>query len=171
MSELGARSGRDLGSQTRAARRQYREIVEELLGAALPAEREGVLAAAFRGNVKRLSGGQGEVLVDPLGGPYDFIWVSQILHMLPDREVERIVGVLTEALTPEGVLAVHEHFLDDAKDGPLPAALFGVHMLAVTPGGRAYSFGEIEALMRGAGLTKTERVDYGAATRILLGRR
>ncbi|PLX41245.1 MAG: hypothetical protein C0608_06490 [Deltaproteobacteria bacterium] len=113
----------------------------------------------------------GDFLKDPLGGPYDFIWTSQILHMLPEAEVERMVGRLADVLTPDGVFCVHEHFLDDDKDGPVAAAFFGVHMLAATPGGRAYSFKELEEMMRGAGLMKTERIDYGAKPRLLLGRR
>ncbi|PLX44436.1 MAG: hypothetical protein C0609_05560 [Deltaproteobacteria bacterium] len=113
----------------------------------------------------------GDFLKDPLGGPYDFIWTSQILHMLPEAEVERMVVDLAKTLTQDGIFCVHEHFLDDAKDGPVPAAFFGVHMLAATPGGRAYSFAELEEMMRGAGLYKTERIDYGAKPRLLLGRR
>lgn len=113
----------------------------------------------------------GDFLVDPLGAGYDFIWLSQIIHMLSEIDAECLVAKAAEALAPGGVLAVHEHFLNDDMTSPLSAALFSVHMLTVTKEGRSYSFGEVERWMKRRGLESAGRVDYGAPSRITLGRK
>jgi SAM-dependent methyltransferase len=111
---------------------------------------------------------EGDFTKDEIGGPYDLIFASQVLHMLGEAEVEKLIRVCAGALSTGGVLAVHEHFLDDKKTSPLSAALFGVHMLAATPAGRSYSFAELENYMRAAGLTPTERLTVpGSPSRLL----
>ncbi len=113
---------------------------------------------------------EGDLLSDPLGGPYDLIFVSQVLHMFGEGEVEKIVGLCAGHLCPGGILAVHEHFLDDHKTSPMPSALFSVHMLAVTKAGRGYSFEEIGIYMEKAGIVPRERLAVeGTPSRILLG--
>lgn len=111
----------------------------------------------------------GDFLTDPLGDGYDFVWLSQILHMLSEGEAAALVARAANALAPGGRLAVHEHFLEEDMVSPLSAALFGVHMLAVTKGGRAYSFGEVEGMMSAAGLRPSVRLEYGGPSRIAVG--
>lgn len=113
----------------------------------------------------------GDFLADPLGESYDFIWLSQIVHMLSDEDAYALVAKAAASLARGGVLAVHDHFLNEDMTSPLSAALFGVHMLAVTKGGRAYGFNEVEKWMWKNGLEVTGRVDYGAPSKITLGRK
>ncbi len=111
----------------------------------------------------------GDFDATPWGEGYDLIYVSQFLHMLGEPDAENLIRKAGQALAPGGVLAVHEHFLNDDKTSPLSAALFGTHMLAVTPCGRAYSFAEIETWMGEAGIGAPRRVEYGGSSRLLLG--
>ncbi|TAL15728.1 methyltransferase domain-containing protein [bacterium] len=112
---------------------------------------------------------EGDFGKDGLGGPYDLIFASQVLHMLGEAEVEKVITLCAGALSSGGVLAVHEHFLDDGKTSPLSSALFGVHMLAATCSGRSYSFAELENCMKVAGLVPTERITIpGSPSRLLL---
>jgi hypothetical protein len=46
---------------------------------------------------------------------------------------------------------VHEFLLDEDKTAPMTAALFAVHMLVMTEGGRAYSRSEIAGWIDRAG--------------------
>ena len=97
---------------------------------------------------------EGDFLKDPLGGPYDFIWISQILHAYSEKESLLLLRKARRALAPGGRVAVQEFLLKESKTAPPGPAFFSVHMAAVTEGGRAYSAGEIASLLRSAGLRK-----------------
>lgn len=112
---------------------------------------------------------EGDFLEDTLGGEYDFVWASQIIHMLGEEDGRRLVARIAAALAPGGTLAVHDQFLDAGKTSPRAAALFGVHMLVVTGAGRTYSFEEVEQWLRFSGLEPLGRLDYGGSSRVLLG--
>lgn len=120
---------------------------------------------------ERISFLEGDFLTSPLGEGYDFVWASQILHMLGEEEVQALLGRVAAALLPGGAVAVHDHFLEPDRTRPPPASLFGVHMLVATERGRTYSFEEVEEWMRAAGIEPQERVDYGGPARVLLGKR
>ena len=51
-----------------------------------------------------------------------------------------------------GRLLIHDVFLNDAMDGPLPVALYSAALFSVTEG-RAYSAAEYREFLTGAGLT------------------
>jgi hypothetical protein len=59
-------------------------------------------------------------------------------------------------------LIVKEHVLGDSRAEPAVGALFSLLMLLTTDGGRCYSFAEIEAWMKQAGLNCVERIDLPA---------
>jgi trans-aconitate methyltransferase len=114
---------------------------------------------------------EGDFLVDSLGGPYEFVWASQIVHMVGDVQVQELLQRIAGVLRPGGRVAIHDQFLDDSRTSPRSAAMFGVHMLVATQGGRTYSFDEMERWSRRCGLIPEERVDYGGPSRILLARK
>ncbi len=122
---------------------------------------------AGKENSERIRFVSGDFLADPLGEGFDFIWMSQVLHMLDEKGAARLIARAVQALSPGGTLAVHEHFLESSRTAPVPAAIFSVHMLAVTHSGRAYAHGEIGNWMVEAGLNVGELIDYGGAPRIL----
>ena len=77
---------------------------------------------------------KGNFLRDDIGSGYDYIWVSQILHSHNEDQCRLIIKKAMAALVPGGRLAIQDFFLN--PDGYSPgAAMFGVHMLAVTPPG------------------------------------
>ncbi|HSH70198.1 MAG TPA: class I SAM-dependent methyltransferase [Deferrisomatales bacterium] len=119
---------------------------------------------------ERITFRAGDFLQTSLGDGYDLVWASQILHQLGEADLQRLLARIGSAMAPGGVLAIHEHFLNADKVSPRSAALFGVHMLAATRGGRTYSFEELEGWLPAAGFGPTERIDYGGASRILLAR-
>ena len=94
----------------------------------------------------------GNFLKDAIGQGYDFIWISHILHSHDEDQCRLIIGKAVKALAPNGRLAIQDFYLNDDGTTPPGAALFSVHMLAVTPHGRAYKFQEVAAWMQAAGL-------------------
>lgn len=99
---------------------------------------------------------EGDFLADPVGGPYDFVWISHILHAFSERDCLKILRKAKAALARGGRAAVQEFLLNEDKTSPPGPALFGVHMVAVTEGGRSYTAREIVAMMRKAGLRDVE---------------
>jgi len=110
----------------------------------------------------------GNFLKDDIGAGYDFIWVSQILHSHDEVQSKFIIAKAVAALTPGGRLAIQDFYLNTDGASPTGAAMFGVHMLAVTPRGRAYTYGEVAEWMQEAGLTKPEYIVSGMDASILV---
>jgi SAM-dependent methyltransferase len=110
----------------------------------------------------------GNFLKDDIGRDYDFIWVSQILHSHDEAQCQFLIGKAVAALNPGGTLAIQDFFLNPDGASPLGAAMFGVHMLAVTPRGRAYTLGEVAQWMAKAGLTPPEHLQYGGGDASIL---
>ena len=71
---------------------------------------------------------------------YDFIWVSQILHSHDEEQCRLIIQKCVQALIAGGTSGHPEFYPQPRRRTPPGAAMFGVHMLAVTPRGRAYTF-------------------------------
>lgn len=97
---------------------------------------------------------EGDFLKDPLGGPYDFIWISQILHAFHEADCRKLLRKARAALARGGRVAIQEFLLAEGKTSPTGPVFFSVHMVAVTGGGRAYTAKEIAGMMRSAGFRK-----------------
>jgi cyclopropane fatty-acyl-phospholipid synthase-like methyltransferase len=113
----------------------------------------------------------GNFLNDAIGAGYDFIWVSQILHSQDEGQCKLIIAKAVAALAPGGALAIQDFYLNADGASPTGPAMFGVHMLAVTPRGRAYTFGEVGEWMQAAGLTAPEFIESGMDAGILLAKK
>ncbi len=126
---------------------------------------------ARHGLTHRIDTHVGNFLTDDIGSGYDFIWISQILHSHTEEQCRLIIDKSAQALNPGGQMVIQDFFLNDDRISPLEAALFSVHMLAVTPGGRAYTHREAAAMMVAVGLTPPEHKITSPQTSILIGRK
>jgi hypothetical protein len=113
----------------------------------------------------------GNFLQDDIGTGYDFIWISQILHSHDEEQSKFIIAKAVAALNPGGTLAIQDFYLNPDGFSPTGAAMFGVHMLAVTPQGRAYTFGEVAEWMQEAGLAAPEFTQSGMDASILVAKK
>jgi ubiquinone/menaquinone biosynthesis C-methylase UbiE len=104
-----------------------------------------------RGLLERVRLTEGDFTRDELGSGADVVWISQVFHSRDDEGCRMLIEKAWRVLNPGGVLAVHEFLLDETGTAPPAAALFAVHMLVMTEGGRAYSGAEIASWMREAG--------------------
>jgi hypothetical protein len=80
-----------------------------------------------------------------------------VLHDWDVPRARALVQRCAEALPSGGSLLVHDVFLNDALDGPLPVALYSAALFTLTEG-RAYSAAEYRSWLREAGLTPGEVV-------------
>lgn len=124
-----------------------------------------------KSGAERVSFVEGDFLSSPLGEGYDFVWASQIIHMLGEEEVQALFRRVSAVLLEGGILALHDHFLESDRTRPATASLFGVHMLVATARGRTYSIEEAGHWLRGAGIEPQGVLDYGGPARVLLARR
>ncbi len=113
----------------------------------------------------------GNFLEDDIGSGYDFIWISQILHSHTEEQCRLIIDKSARALNAGGQVVIQDFFLNDDRISPLEAALFSVHMLAVTPGGRAYTHREAAAMMAAAGLSAPEHRRTSPQTSMVIARK
>ena len=96
----------------------------------------------------------GDFLTDDLGGPYDLIWASHVLHGESPAQAAALIQRAAAALAPAGTLVIHEFILEDDRTGPLYPALFSLNMLLGTAEGQSYTRGEISRFLEEAGLTR-----------------
>jgi predicted O-methyltransferase YrrM len=99
----------------------------------------------------------GDMFVDPLPRDCDLVLLSNILHDWDVPECEALLARSAAALRPGGRVVIHDVFLNDALDGPLPIALYSAALFTLTEG-RAYSAGEYRALLAKAGLRAEQAV-------------
>lgn len=99
---------------------------------------------------------------DPIPGGYDAILLSNIIHGENEGRNAALMRKLAANLHPRGRLIVKDHILDDSRAQPAVGAIFSLLMLLTTDGGRCYSFAEIVAWMKQAGLNRVERIDLPA---------
>ncbi len=93
----------------------------------------------------------GSALEVNLGGPYDLVLLPNILHHFDAPTCERLIARTHGALAPGGRVAIVEFVSNEDRQGPPEAVRFALVMLAGTPGGDVYTFGEYERMLRGAG--------------------
>jgi predicted O-methyltransferase YrrM len=107
----------------------------------------------------------------PGEAPYEAAYLSNILHSLDPAETRALLAKTAEVLAPGGLLVVKEFFLDDTRTSPASAARFSVNMLVGTPGGKSYTWTEMEAILQGLNLDGIRRLPVATASGLLVGRR
>jgi hypothetical protein len=107
--------------------------------------------AEAHGVADRLEARAGDMFRDPVPEGADAILLSNVLHDWDVPECRALVARCASALPTGGRLLVHDVFLDDAMDGPLPIALYSASLFRLTEG-RAYSAAEYRGWMAEAGL-------------------
>lgn len=88
---------------------------------------------------------------DPLGGPYDVVLMSDILHYQTFQMNQELVEKVFASLAPGGRLVIKDRFLDAAGTGPAWTTAFAVHILLNTQKGSCFQAGEAMQWLRTAG--------------------
>lgn len=108
--------------------------------------------ATAHGVADRLECRAGDMFRDPVPGTPDVVLLSNVLHDWDIPECRALVSRCATALASGGRLLIHDVFLNDALDGPLPIALYSAALFSLTEG-RAYSAAEYRAWLAEVGLT------------------
>ena len=100
-----------------------------------------------------------DFIADPIKGPFDVAWLSQILHSNSLDECQTLIKKTVQAMEPGGLILIHDFFLNESMDGPLFPALFSMNML-LSNHGRSYSEKEVSDMMREAGTRDIRRLEF-----------
>jgi SAM-dependent methyltransferase len=107
--------------------------------------------AVAEGVGDRLECRPGDMFADPVPGGSDVVLFSNILHDWDVPQCRALLQRCAAVLPPGGRLLIHDVFLNDALDGPLPMALYSAALFCLTEG-RLYSAAEYRLWLTEAGL-------------------
>jgi predicted O-methyltransferase YrrM len=99
---------------------------------------------------------------DALGGPYDLVLMSDILHYQTDESNGALVAKVFAHLAPGGRLVIKDRFLDEAGTGPAWTTAFAVHILVNTQEGGCYRTGDAARWMAKAGFSSIVELEKTA---------
>jgi hypothetical protein len=131
-----------------------------------PVDKVTARAVADRGCSSKVKVSAGDMLTDPLPGDADVHLYSNVLHDWDEPVVRQLIGKSFAALPPGGLIAVHDAFLNAAKDGPLHVAEYSV-LLMHSSEGRCYSTREMERYLTDAGFRDPAYRDTAAARGVM----
>ena len=113
----------------------------------------------------------GDALEDDLGGPYDAIFISNVVHIYSAATNRRLLGRCAAALESGGRLVIKDFLLDDDRLDPPGGAVFAVNMLVSTEGGDCYTVSEVDAWLQDHGLRFESLTDVATKSRLLVARK
>ena len=113
----------------------------------------------------------GDAFEDELGGPYDAILISNLVHIFSADQNRRLFSRCADVLRPNGRLIVKDFLLEADRTSPPGGALFAVVMLVSTEAGDCYSLDEVKGWLEDVGLGFEETFEVGVHSAIIVGRR
>ncbi len=99
---------------------------------------------------------------DRLGGPYDMVLMSDILHYQTFQMNQDLVTKAVASLAPRGRLIIKDRFLDEAGTGPAWTTAFTIHILVNTEHGRCFKTSEAMRWLTHAGCISVEELEKTA---------
>lgn len=99
----------------------------------------------------------GDFTKDKLGGPYDLIFISQILHAYGEEQCSAMLRKCYSSIPRGGRIVIQEFYLDETKTSPVQGALFAINMLVNTPHGRTYTPEEMTSWLKRAGFRDIQK--------------
>jgi SAM-dependent methyltransferase len=121
----------------------------------LPTTERLIKEAGLEGRIRLKAG---DFNRDDLGGPYDAVLMSDVLHYQGPEANASIVRKVYSALAPGGRLVIKDRFLDDSGTSPAWTAVFAVHLLVNTEKGRCYTLAEAIQWLKAAGFSAIDEL-------------
>lgn len=129
------------------------------LATTLPLTERTVKDAGLEGRIALKSG---DFNRDSLGGPYDLVLMSDILHYQNLATNAALVKKIHGHLNPGGRLVIKDRFLDVSGTSPAWTAAFAVHILVNTEQGACYRTAEAMQWMHDGGYVSVEEIERTA---------
>jgi cyclopropane fatty-acyl-phospholipid synthase-like methyltransferase len=104
----------------------------------------------------------GDFNQDGLGGPYDVVLMSDILHYQPFDTNQALVNKVYDHVTAGGRLIIKDRFLDESGTAPAWTTAFAVHILVNTQQGACYKTTDAMQWMTKAGFVSVSELERTA---------
>ncbi len=98
----------------------------------------------------------GSAFETDFGNGYDLVLIANFLHHLDSPACTTFMRKVHAALKPGGRAAIAEFVPNPDRVSPPTAAAFSMMMLATMPNGDAYTFAELESILKNAGFRRIE---------------
>jgi ubiquinone/menaquinone biosynthesis C-methylase UbiE len=102
-----------------------------------------MLKAFNKGIITKINLVAGDFFKDDFGGPYDIVFLSNIIHIFGEAENKSLLEKITKALNANGRLLIVDRFLEDDRTNPPEAAVFSVELFLRTASGRCYAWSDV----------------------------
>ncbi len=118
--------------------------------------------AAHAGVGDRVAVAEGDMFAEPFPAGADcFLFMHQLV-IWPLETVRQLLEKSYEALRPGGAVVICSSISNDARDGPVMAALDSVYFISIpATRGMIYSWSDYDAALRDVGFTRIERYPFG----------
>jgi ubiquinone/menaquinone biosynthesis C-methylase UbiE len=110
----------------------------------------------------------GDLNTTDFGSGYNVATLGHILHSEGEQKSRVLLKKVSEALAPEGTIAVQEFLVNDERTGPPTGLIFAVNMLMATDAGDTWSFNEIAGWLREAGFENPRTIDSPGPSPLIL---
>ena len=101
---------------------------------------------------------EGDFTAGPLGGPFDMVFVSNVLHGEAPDAAQRLIEKAYSALGAGGRLVIRDSFLKDDGTNALSGAVFSLTLMVETVAGRTYRNTEVREMLIHAGFNRIEEM-------------
>jgi hypothetical protein len=103
----------------------------------------------------------GDFFTDPFGGPYDIVFLSNVIHIFGPPANRLLLAKITKSLNAGGRLIIVDAFLEDDRSQPHDTAVFSVELFLQTDSGKCYSWSDVFQWLDPLGFTvlKRTRID------------
>jgi ubiquinone/menaquinone biosynthesis C-methylase UbiE len=119
----------------------------------LEVARENATAAGVSGRYHTIPGSAFDV---EYGNDYDLVMITNFLHHFDLPTCEKLLAKVRAALKSGGRAVILEFVPNEDRVSPPVPAQFSLTMLAGTPGGDAYTFAELQRMLRSTGYSSVE---------------
>ncbi|HLO05242.1 MAG TPA: class I SAM-dependent methyltransferase [Terriglobales bacterium] len=119
----------------------------------LEVARENAAAAGVSGRYHTIPGSAFDV---EYGNDYDLVMITNFLHHFDLPTCEKLLAKVRAALKSGGRAVILEFVPNEDRVSPPVPAQFSLTMLAGTPGGDAYTFAELQRMLRSTGYSSVE---------------
>lgn len=134
----------------------------------LEVARENIEREQLAGRISLLPG---DAFENDLGAGYDFVLLSNLVHIYSSGENRKLVCRCAEAMKSGGRLCIKDFLLNSNRTGPSWSTLFAVNMLVNTEKGDCYTLEEMRSWFDSANLQMSEVMELTQQSSLVLAKK
>jgi 2-polyprenyl-3-methyl-5-hydroxy-6-metoxy-1,4-benzoquinol methylase len=113
----------------------------------------------------------GDYLEDDLGGGFDLVFLSAVIHSNSAEENQSLLRKVAGALEPNGQIVISDFIMDEDRTSPAIGTLFSLNMLVATESGDTYTESEVGGWLERAAFYGIKRIGTDFGTSLMVARK